>query len=105
MKFRRSFIRAQQEGVSLERARIDAQNLTSVEEGTGRFVMQDGLLYREPPTGKKQPHGKICKQLVVPEEYRSVLLKLAHDGRSAGHLGIEKTCDGLKQNFYWPYLF
>lgn len=91
--------------VSLERARTDAQNQVPGGERRGRFFMQDGLLYKESPTEKKHPHGGICKQLVVPNGYRGDLLKLAHDGPFAGHLDIDRTCDRLMQNFYWPQLF
>jgi hypothetical protein len=32
---------------------------------------------------------------------KRVLLK-AHDIKTGGHLGINKTCEKLKDHFYWP---
>ncbi|XP_065438558.1 uncharacterized protein LOC135981218 [Chrysemys picta bellii] len=104
-KTQSEFIVAQQSDVSLERARNDAQSQVPACEERGRFFMQDGLLYREPPRGRKNSQATARKQLVVPESYRNDLLKLAHDSPFAGHLGVGKTCDRLEQNFYWPHLF
>uniref|UniRef100_K7EXE6 Gypsy retrotransposon integrase-like protein 1 n=1 Tax=Pelodiscus sinensis TaxID=13735 RepID=K7EXE6_PELSI len=99
------FQEAQQSDESLERAREEAQNQTPATVERGRFLIQEGLLYREPPPGKKGSQAATRRQLVVPEAYREELLRVAHDGPFAGHLGVGKTCDRLEQNFYWPRMF
>lgn len=38
-------------------------------------------------------------QVIVPEEYRKSLVQLAHEGPLAGHLGVKKTAQRLRQNF------
>ena len=43
-------------------------------------------------------------QIVVPKQYRSEILHLAHEGPLAGHLGINKTYQKVLQHFYWPGL-
>lgn len=62
----------------------------------GKLVMKDGLLHRL----SKRPSGEEVSQLVLPVEFRAVVLKSMHD--DLGHLGIEKTTDLLRTRFYWP---
>ncbi len=45
---------------------------------------------------------QIVKQVVVPPSYRSEILRLAHDGLFAGHLGVNKTYDRVIRHFFWP---
>lgn len=73
---------AAQENISLEQA--------PAEEGEGRNFVKDELLFREAPTGKKQPCGRICKKFAVPEGHRSDLLEVAQN---------ESVC--RKQRFIW----
>ncbi len=40
-------------------------------------------------------------QIVVPLTFRDYILKLAHQGL-AGHSGVWKTYDRIRQQFYWP---
>lgn len=46
--------------------------------------------------------GHQVKQLVLPESYHQLALKLVHD--DTGHQGKEKTLWLAKQRFYWPGL-
>ncbi len=53
------------------------------------------------------PHGNDfagdpIMQVVVPEKYRSLVLKISHD-KLAGHLGVKKTYDRILR-FFWPKL-
>jgi len=41
-------------------------------------------------------------QLVVPYEFRSEFLKLAHEGITGGHLGRSRTRAQVKRRAYWP---
>ena len=43
-------------------------------------------------------------QLVIPEQLRSKVLKLAHESIMSGHLGIRKTKDRIWKNFWWKDL-
>ncbi len=40
--------------------------------------------------------------MVVPKVYRSEVLKLAHEVHMGGPLGVNKTCDKILTDFYWP---
>ena len=41
-------------------------------------------------------------QVIVPMKYRREVLRHCHDVRTAGHLGIRKTLQRIRQKFYWP---
>lgn len=67
------------------------------------YFLQDGMLVR-----KWIPHGSDfagdpIMQVVVPEKYRSIVLKISHD-ELAGHLGVKKTYDRILRHFFWPKL-
>ena len=55
------------------------------------WTLSDGLLVRS-----KHP-----EQVYVPNQLRLLVIKLNHDAPTAGHLGVDKTYDILKRNFYW----
>ena len=43
---------------------------------------------------------RVVHQVVVPKQYQSEILHLAHEGSLAGHLGINKTYQKVLQHFY-----
>ena len=43
-------------------------------------------------------------QIVVPQSKRQDVLSMAHETALAGHLGINKTYQGVLNHFYWPKL-
>ena len=68
----------------------------------GYFVQNDVLVR------KWVPHcddyvGKPVVQIVVPQPFRQMVLKVAHDD-VAGHMGVRKTYARLLQHFFWPRL-
>lgn len=68
---------------------------TQPEEGNGKWIMKEGLLYgRE---GEKE-------LLVVPNKLKATVLKLAHDIPSAGHLAVGKSLNQIRQRFMWPQM-
>ena len=61
------------------------------------FYKDNGIIFckdnrRDIDTGK----------VVVPVILRERLMTIGHDSKMAGHLGIAKTSDRIKANFYWP---
>ncbi|XP_021734945.1 uncharacterized protein LOC110701639 [Chenopodium quinoa] len=64
------------------------------EEGVdGSFMVQEGFLFKG---------NKLC----VPKcSHRRFLVKEAHQGGLAGHFGVAKTYDILREHFYWPKMF
>lgn len=60
-------------------------------------IVNDTIYYLDP---KKTPGHN--KRIVVPEQMRKTLLKMAHDSPEfGGHLGIRKTCIKLSR-YWWP---
>ncbi|CAI5677245.1 unnamed protein product [Oreochromis niloticus] len=49
---------------------------------------------------KRQVGSNFTYQLVLPEEYRPVVLHQLHD--QMGHMGIDRTLDLVCSRFYWP---
>uniref|UniRef100_A0A3B3BNF8 Gypsy retrotransposon integrase-like protein 1 n=1 Tax=Oryzias melastigma TaxID=30732 RepID=A0A3B3BNF8_ORYME len=49
---------------------------------------------------RRQIRGVVTYQLVLPKEYRAVVLHHLHD--QMGHLGIERTLELVRSRFYWP---
>lgn len=81
--------------------RVETSNLD--EQRTDLPYDQDSALV---PEG----HGTDIKETVlryrvfVPEEHRKEILKLNHDHKLAGHLGIAKTLARIKRQYTWPNL-
>ncbi|XP_064470233.1 uncharacterized protein LOC135384984 [Ornithodoros turicata] len=67
---------------------------------TFEFVEESGILYRK----YYDEPGHMQQQLVVPKQYRNAVLRLAHEGILAGHLGVKKTTDRILTDFFWPGL-
>ncbi|XP_035809415.2 uncharacterized protein LOC118471094 [Amphiprion ocellaris] len=70
--------------------------LAVIKKEMGKLAMKDGLLHR---LSKKQS-GEEVAQLVLPEVFRSTVLKSMHD--DFGHLGLERTLDLIRARVYWP---
>ncbi|XP_038574937.1 uncharacterized protein LOC119902683 [Micropterus salmoides] len=70
--------------------------LSCMKRELGKLIMKDNLLHRL----VKRPSGEEVSQLVLPSEFRAVVLKSLHD--DLGHLGIERTTDLLRSRFFWP---
>ena len=66
-----------------------------------RFLVEKELLFRRYISPK---YKESLQQIVVPVTLRQRILKLAHDGVMAGHLGSAKTVSRIFQHFYWPDL-
>ena len=75
------------------------------EMATGYFL-SDGILMRKwcPPSVSLQDEWCHVFQVAVPTMFRPEILKMAHDGTMAGHLGVNKTYDRILRNFFWPGL-
>ena len=72
--------------------------LSRLKKEIGKLMMKDGLLHRL----SKRPSGEEVTQLVLPKQFRDVVLKSTHD--DLGHIGVERTTDLLRSRFFWPKL-
>ncbi|XP_021346938.1 uncharacterized protein LOC110446222, partial [Mizuhopecten yessoensis] len=69
--------------------------------GTSSLFVRNGILYRKFQS-PKVAIGREFRQLVVPELFRSKVLKMAHESIMAGHLGIRRTGQRILSEFFWP---
>ncbi|XP_072020266.1 uncharacterized protein [Amphiura filiformis] len=96
--------RAQQEDLTLNRCRALAEERI---EKVGRndskqmFIIEKGVLYRQFQAPNVE-FGDTFKQVVVPQTFRTQVMKLAHESILGGHQGPSKTSDKVLSNFYWP---
>ena len=70
------------------------------------FYVKDGVLMRKwrPPDVPVSEDWTVVHQVVVPKAYRNEILALAHSVPLGGHLGINKTVDKIRKQFFWPGL-
>ncbi|XP_072022131.1 uncharacterized protein [Amphiura filiformis] len=65
------------------------------------FIIEKGVLYRQFQAPNVE-FGDTFKQVVVPQTFRTQVMKLAHESILGGHQGPSKTSDKVLSNFYWP---
>ena len=70
------------------------------------YYLRDGVLMRKwrPTDIPASEDWAVVHQIVVPENYRQEIMRLAHEIPMGGHLGINKTCDRIMRHFFWPGL-
>lgn len=61
------------------------------------YVLSHGVLYRYDPDFDSEE-----SQLVVPASMRDAVLKELHDSPTAGHQGVERTLQRLRERYYFP---
>ncbi|MEW8548774.1 MAG: integrase zinc binding domain-containing protein, partial [Candidatus Thiodiazotropha sp.] len=91
--------KAQEDDPTLKRVR----QLCNSEEVKGKasFFRKNDLLYRKFSSPKVE-NGKVFTQLVVPQQYRKMVMKRAHESVLAGHLAIKRTIHKVLAEFFWP---
>jgi hypothetical protein len=62
-----------------------------------RLKVINGVLYRQ-WIDENGINNKM--QMLVPESLKEEILKFYHDVPTAGHLGIDRTLEKIKQHFY-----
>ena len=50
----------------------------------------------------RRPQEAILAQVVLPREYRQILLRAKHDDRHSGHRGVRATLADVVQRYWWP---
>ena len=62
------------------------------------LCMRNCVLYRD----HSLPNGQILHQILIPKSLRNEVCRLAHCGRTGGHLGEDRTREQLKRRCYFP---
>ena len=99
---RSDIIEAQQNDASLKKCRENVANETILDHkyGQSKFFTSNGLMMRS--YEEYDAPGHFYQQIVLPENVRKNVLKLAHEGLLSGHLSMEKTFNRIIPHFYWP---
>lgn len=64
-----------------------------------RLVLKEGVLYcKWEAAGLRQEQSL---KLVIPKSLQGKMLWFLHDATTAGHLGVKKTLQRVKQRYYW----
>ncbi|CAG2198487.1 unnamed protein product [Mytilus edulis] len=94
----------QQSDASLSKLRqyvAEGRNFEKTNGTKVNYIVKKKLVYREFMSPKVE-NGKLFRQLVVPEVYRSDVMKLAHESLMAGHMATRRTVYRVLSEFYWP---
>ena len=89
--------KAQKDDASLTttRSRCEAN------ETIAKATFLKNLLYRKFSSPNVE-HERTFTQLIVPQQTRTLVMKLAHESVMAGHLAIKRTMQKVLSEFYWP---
>ena len=77
---------------------LQGHNVKKLWRHKDQLLLKDGVLYHNWISPALTNHPR----LLVPQSLRSEVLHLAHDTKSGGHWGRDKTMARLLQSFYWP---
>ena len=93
---------AQKDDVSLTttRSRCEANEII----GKATFLKKNDLLYRKFSSPNVE-QGKIFEQLIVPEQYRELVMQLAHESILTGHLSVTSSIHKVLSEYYWPGIY
>ena len=93
---------AQKEDVSLTTTRSRCETNESI--GKATFFKKNDLLYRKFSSPNVE-QGKIFEQLIVPEQYRELVMQLAHESILTGHLSVTSSVHKVLSEYYWPGIY
>ncbi|XP_062588249.1 uncharacterized protein LOC134249909 [Saccostrea cucullata] len=68
--------------------------------GKIRWFLKNGLIYSKYQSTDE--NGKFFIQLVVPQKFKEVVMKFAHESIMSGHLATCRTTSRILTEFYWP---
>ena len=63
-----------------------------------KHIIIDNILYY-----LSDPDNDPILRLYVPKHLRNIVVKQYHDDN--GHMGVQKSFDGIRQKYYWPNLY
>ena len=94
--------KAQKEDVSLTTTRSRCEANETI--GKATFFKRNDLLYRKFSSPNVE-QGKIFEQLIVPEQYRELVMQLAHESIFTGHLSVSSSVHKILAEYYWPGIY
>ena len=94
--------KAQKDDVSLTTTRSRCEVNETI--GKATFLKKNDLLYRKFSSPNVE-QGKIFEQLIVPEQYRELVMQLAHESILTGHLSVTSSVHKVLSEYYWPGIY
>ena len=94
--------KAQKDDVSLTTTRNRCEANETI--GKATFLKKNDLLYRKFSSPNVE-QGKIFEQLIVPEQYRELVMQLAHESIFTGHLSVTSSVHKVLSEYYWPGIY
>ena len=94
--------KAQKDDVSLTTTRSRCEANETI--GKATFFKRNDLLYRKFSSPNVE-QGKIFEQLIVPEQYRELVMQLAHESILTGHLSVTSSVHKILSEYYWPGIY
>nr|XP_042908923.1 uncharacterized protein LOC122271498 [Parasteatoda tepidariorum] len=90
------FVKAQQESAELKSVFKTVEEGIQNQNSKHRYLVERKLLFK----CQEGRLGEIKKLLVIPEKFRSRILKLCHESIS-GHLGVTKSKHRVARYYFW----
>ena len=94
--------KAQKDDVSLTTTRSRCEANETI--GKATFLKKNDLLYRKFSSPNVE-QGKIFEQLIIPEQYRELVMQLAHESILTGHLSVTSSVHKVLSEYYWPGIY
>ena len=94
--------KAQKDDVSLTTTRSRCEANETI--GKATFFKKNDLLYRKFSSPNVE-QGKIFEQLIVPEQYRELVMQLTHESILTGHLSVTSSVHKVLSEYYWPGIY
>ena len=94
--------KAQKDDVSLTTTRSRCEANETI--GKATFFKRNDLLCRKFSSPNVE-QGKIFEQLIVPEQYRELVMQLAHESMLTGHLSVTSSVHKVLSEYYWPGIY
>ena len=94
--------KAQKEDVSLTTTRSRCEANETI--GKATFLKKNDLLKRKFSSPNVE-QGKLFEQLIAPEQYRELVMQLAHESILTGHLSVTSSVHKLLSEYYWPGIY
>ena len=80
-----------------ERIRNIKDNLLLDPNSAKEYTLINDCVYLKPVKNNK------CCRLFIPETLVREILKICHSHSLAGHHSVQKTCDIVSKNYFWPH--
>ena len=94
--------KSQKDDVSLTTTRSRCEANETI--GKATFFKKNDLLYRKFIIPNVE-QGKIFEQLIVPEQYRELVMQLAHESILTGHLSVTSRVHKVLSEYYCPGIY